>query len=286
MRAFHELVLASFLDYMGELQEINSDFNEIYFDKKCHAYIEQAVQEEAKESSDDDAEELNKELYYDVSCYSDLLFTDLDYTMLDNLYNARRAGNTSYEEYLGINLDFYFELLPLDIQEKYKTEHITLTGEIVAMLRYIVEGAQYGNLYKLFWENDKPANEGRIQLILENIMDAYFYNQEVDITREAQLGSGKVDFKLYRSSQPDEKILIEIKRASSTYLKKGYEKQLIDYMRSSKYKNAFYLIACFTDEEYEDCERFIRENVYTDEFQLYINIAILNFRKRKTASRY
>lgn len=286
MRAFHELVLASFLDYMGELQEINSDFNEIYFDKKCHAYIEQAVQEEAKESSDDDAEELNKELYYDVSCYSDLLFTDLDYTMLDNLYNARRAGNTSYEEYLGINLDFYFELLPLDIQEKYKTEHITLTGEIVAMLRYIGERAQYGNLYKLFWENDKPVNEGRIQLILENIMDAYFYNQEVDITREAQLGSGKVDFKLYRSSQPDEKILIEIKRASSTYLKKGYEKQLIDYMRSSKYKNAFYLIACFTDEEYEDCERFIRENVYTDEFQLYINIAILNFRKRKTASRY
>ncbi|KPU45770.1 hypothetical protein OXPF_10050 [Oxobacter pfennigii] len=78
-------------------------------------------------------------------------------------------------------------------------------------------------------------------------MDAYFYNQEIDITREALLGNGKVDFKLYRNKNEGEKILIEIKRASSSYLKKGYEKQLADYMLSTNYKNAFYLIACFTD---------------------------------------
>lgn len=139
-------------------------------------------------------------------------------------------------------------------------------------------------MYKLFWEKDSPVKEERIQLILENIMDAYFYNQEIEITREALLGSGRVDFKLYRNSREDEKVLIEIKRASSSYLKKGYENQLTEYMRSSKYKNAFYLIACFTDDEYEKSERFIREHVYTDTIQLYINIAILDFRKRKTAS--
>lgn len=55
-------------------------------------------------------------------------------------------------------------------------------------------------------------------------------------------------------------------------------------MLSSKYKNAFYLIACFTDEEYEKSYRFIREHVYTDMVQLYINIRILDLRKRKTAS--
>ncbi|MBG9734939.1 hypothetical protein [Paenibacillus alvei] len=71
-------------------------------------------------------------------------------------------------------------------------------------------------------------------------MDAYFYNQEVEITREAALGNGKVDFKLYKNINEDEKVLVEIKRASSSYLKKGYEKQLTDYMRSTKYKNAFY----------------------------------------------
>ena len=55
-------------------------------------------------------------------------------------------------------------------------------------------------------------------------------------------------------------------------MKKGYEKQLTDYMLSSKYKNAFYLIACFNDEEYERVLRFIREHIYTDTIQLCINV--------------
>ena len=55
-------------------------------------------------------------------------------------------------------------------------------------------------------------------------------------------------------------------------------------MKSSKYKNAFYIIACFTDDECRKAERFISENIYTDTVQLYINISILDLRKRKTAS--
>lgn len=56
-------------------------------------------------------------------------------------------------------------------------------------------------------------------------------------------------------------------------------------MLSSNYKNAFYLIACFTDNEYERSVKFIRNHVYTDTIQLYINISILDLRKRKTASK-
>lgn len=152
------------------------------------------------------------------------------------------------------------------------------------MLGFIENRIKYGNLYKLFWENDHPVKEERIQLVLENIMDSYFYNQDVEISREVLLGTGKVDFKLYKNNHEDEKILIEIKRANSSYLKKGYEKQLTSYMLSAQYKNAFYLIACFTDDEYEKSKKFIENHVYTDTVQLYINISILDFRKRKTAS--
>lgn len=98
------------------------------------------------------------------------------------------------------------------------------------------------------------------------------------------MGNGKIDFKLYNADHEEEKVLIEVKRGSSSYLKKGYEKQLTDYMLSTNYKNGFYLIACFTDSEYERCMRFIRNHVYTDTIQLYINISILDLRKRKTAS--
>ena len=40
----------------------------------------------------------------------------------------------------------------------------------------------------------------------------------------------------------------------------------------------------FNDEEYERVLRFIREHIYTDTIQLYINISILDLRIRKTAS--
>lgn len=80
--------------------------------------------------------------------------------------------------------------------------------------------------------------------------------------------------------------MIEVKRANSSYLKKGYENQLTKYMYASNCKNAFYLIACFTDSEYNTAYKFIRENVYTDEIQMYINIAILDLRKRKVPSKF
>ncbi|MRN54733.1 hypothetical protein [Paenibacillus monticola] len=283
MGAFHELALYNFVNYLADMREDVEEFDNIYFDDKCHSLIKEASQSDFNEYDDMSLEEY-KDNYYNVFYYSDYLFEETDFLLIDKLYNSRKLGNTNLEEYFGINMDFYYDILPLDIQSEYKSNYITLSGEVSGMLNYIGHRLNFGNLYKLFWENNTPVKEERIQLILENIMDAYFYNQEIDITREALLGNGKVDFKLYRNKKEDEKVLIEIKRASSSYLKKGYEKQLTDYMLSTNYKNAFYLIACFTDSEFEKAEQFIRNHVYTDTIQLYINISILDLRKRKTAS--
>lgn len=172
----------------------------------------------------------------------------------------------------------------MDIQKKYDSKHITLTGEVSEFLGFVEQRINNGNLYKLFWSDNIPVNEGRIHLILENIMSAYFYNKNIDISREAVIGTGKVDFKLFKSNEEDEKVLIEVKLAKSTRLQSGYEKQLVDYMLSSEYRNAFYIIACFNDEEYEKTLKFIRENIYTDTYQMYINISILDLRKRKVPS--
>lgn len=284
MNAYHEIILYNFIEYMSGLKKEIAQFNTIYFDEECHKLISEAAQKDCEEDHWEQSFKEYKEYYYEVFSYIDALFIDTDFTFLDLLYNNHKLGNSFFEENLGINLDYYFKILPLDIQEQFKTEHITLTGEVLSLLNYIEHRMVHGNLYKLFWEYDKPIKEERIHLILENIMDAFFYNQDIEITREAVLGDGKVDFKLYKNNQEDEKILVEVKRASSSYLKKGYEKQLTSYMRSSKYKNAFYIIACFTEDEYEKTERFIRENIYTDTIQLYINISILDLRKRKVPS--
>lgn len=286
MSAFHELALYQFIDYMADLRKENTgEFDALYFNKKCRYLISTAAQLDYQEDNSLSLEE-HEEYYYDVFSYPDIFFTDLDFQIIPQIYNRRLFGDTLLEDTLGINIDFYFEIMPMDIQRQYGT-NIALTGEVSSLLSYIEDRMHYGNLYKLFWENDKPVREERIQLIMENMMDAYFYNQEVEITREASLGIGQVDFKLYRNKQEDEKVLIEIKKANSpSYLKKGYEKQLTEYMLSSKYKNAFYLVACFNDEEYERVSRFIKEHIYTNTVQLYINISILDLRIRKSASVY
>lgn len=287
MTAFHECALYGFVEYMVAMQEGFPDFVEIYFDEKGHEFIEAASREEyekAKMEDEDCTQDEYKSYYYDVSMYLDILFRDLDFLILDGVYNCRRFGDTRIEELMGINIDYYFELLPLDIQKKYQTRHITLITEVSELLKYISQRIHHGSLYKLFWENDEPINETRVQLILENIMDAYFYNQAIDITREAVLGNGKVDFKLYKNSNEEEKILLEIKMARTANLKKGYENQLVDYMHSVNYKNAFYLIVCYTDEEIEKCEKFIRGSSRTELDRVYINIYILDLRKRKSSS--
>lgn len=142
-----------------------------------------------------------------------------------------------------------------------------------------------GSLSEVFWENDNPVNEKKIHVILENLMDAYFIGKGVDISREVLIKNGQVDFKLFRSDNKEEKILIEVKKASSSYLKAGYENQLCDYIRYSGCKNAFYLIICFTDKEYKIANDFIHNHVYTDTFQMYINIAILDARKKSSPSK-
>lgn len=284
MKVFHELVLYKFIDYMADLRADNEDFDNIYFDKTSRIFINEASKIDHKECRDFSIKEYEKG-YFDLYFYSDSLFTDTDFLIIETLYNNHQFGNTLLEEHLGINIDFYYDILPLDIQEKYKTNHITLAGEIHELLEYIQVKIEHGSLYKLFWEQNLPIKEERIQIILENMMDAYFKNEKIDISREVLLGSGQVDFKLYKNSKEEEKILIEVKLASSSYLKKGYEKQLVEYMLSTKYKNAFYLIACFTDSEYNKTVNFIRNRIYTDTVQLFINIFILDLRQRKTASK-
>ena len=175
MCALHELLLYNFIEYMANLQREIPEFNQLYIDEKGHFLIDQAAQNDLAESDDFGYEDC-KEIYYDIVFYPDFLFIDTDFLFIDKIYNTRKAGETFIEDILGINIDYYFELMPQDIQEQYKTRHITLTSEVEAMLKYVEGRIQCGNLYKLFWENDTPVKEERIQLILENIMDAYFYD--------------------------------------------------------------------------------------------------------------
>ncbi|WP_205400968.1 hypothetical protein [Streptococcus lutetiensis] len=286
MTAFHELALFYFLELIQSEQEEDREFfKEIYFDEESSHFIQEIAKEDFEEFGDDEmTQEDFIESYFEVTFYQDILFDDWDFLLLPTLQTNRFFDYDEVEARLGINIDYYKELLPQDIGESYKS-NITLTGDVSEFINFFNKRCETSNLYKLFWEGNKPVKEEKIQIVIDNMMNAYFRLQGVEINREVNLGNGQVDFKLYRNNDYDEKVLIEIKKASSSYLKKGYEKQLTGYLKASNYKNAFYLIACFTDQEYKLADDFIHSHVYTDSYQLYINIAILDLRVRQTASK-
>lgn len=281
--AFHEVALYYFLKGMCELKEdYGENFKLIYYDGELIKEIKECSKKDLEEMDRQDEftlEEL-EDFYYDPYHILDVVYEDVDFLELPYLYNEQKTDMPMLARCMGIDLDYYFEILPMDIQKKYKNNHVTLTGEVNELFNYIQGRINNGSLAELFWENGKQISEKRIQIILENIMDAYFIGKGVDISREVLIKNGQVDFKLFRSNNKNEKILIEVKKASSSYLKCGYEKQLLEYIKYSGCRNAFYLIVCFTDHDYEIANKFIRENIYTDTYQMYINISILDARKK------
>lgn len=286
LTAFHEVALYYFLLEMENVKDdMQEDFKEVYYDKELIDNIQKYIEVDKKEMGEDFPIDILEEYYYNPGYMCDDIYEDIDFVELPYLYNEQKANMPVIAKTLGINLDYYFEILPMDIQNQYKSKHITLTGEVSELFSYLQQRINSGSLSEMFWENGNPVNEKKIHIIIENLMDAYFIGKGVDISREVLIKNGQVDFKLFRSDKKDEKILIEVKKASSSYLKAGYEKQLCDYIRYSGCENAFYLIICFTDREYKIARDFIGNHVYTDTFQMYINIAILDARKKVSPSK-
>lgn len=285
---FHEMMLYYFLEHVSYIKkELEDAFIKYYFKNETIKKIEKISKkllEDYKKNEDEDCDlDFFLDNFYDVNNYFDILFIDTDFTFIEILYNDFIYGTRSLNKRLGVNLDYYYDILPEDIKEKFPDNHINMTGKISKFLKYLNNKISGGSLSKLLWKNDVPVKEDTIQIVIENMMDAYFHNSDIDVTREARLGNGNIDFKV---SDGKEKVLIEVKKAySSSYLKKGFECQLLDYVNSSNCDNAFFLVACFTDEDIKKYKKFIKENVYTDNYRMYINIDYLDVRKKIAASK-
>lgn len=295
MLAFHEFTLYRFINYVSLLQEDDDDYNLLLFDTKARNLINKAAKEdlleiEVFEQSEDKTDDfLENELcecekrYYDVYGYADYLFSDLDFLQIPNLYNDRQLGNLNLEDYFGINIDFYFDLLPLDIRKKYKSKHITLHGELDDFIKFITNKLNYGSLSKILWHDNKPISETEIGIILDNLMTFYLKNNDDEILWTFKVKADVIDFEIYRRFDEGNKVLFQLRRANKRHLVKGYEQYLLK--KSDKYKSAEYVIICFTDEEYKLANNFISNYVYTETITLYINIQIFDARKKKSASK-
>lgn len=106
--------------------------------------------------------------------------------------------------------------------------------------------------WRLLW-NDKspltPKREDSIQLLFKGVVQAYCAANHVTLDREVELGRGPVDFVLSKSST--DRVLLEIKKVSSSKFVDGIEKQLISYMESDGCMRGWYLAVQFYDSKSE-----------------------------------
>jgi hypothetical protein len=121
------------------------------------------------------------------------------------------------------------------------TEATRVVRDTLALFKRHVEA---GNLWEELWVGGKPKKERASQLIYYAIADAFCKANNLDISPEANMGGGPIDFKF--SCGYDTRVLVEMKRSGGTVVH-GYEKQLEFYKTASQTDFAIFVIINYGD---------------------------------------
>jgi hypothetical protein len=114
---------------------------------------------------------------------------------------------------------------------------IEIVEAIVTQFETLVEKK---GLWKVLWSADKPHKEKVAQMVFFALADAYCKANDLDVTPEADTGTGAVDFKF--SHGYDIRILVEVKLSTNSKVIHGYEKQLESYKQAESPLHAIYLV--------------------------------------------
>lgn len=120
-------------------------------------------------------------------------------------------------------------------------EILRVVNDTIALFKRHVEA---GNLWEELWVNGKPKKERASQLIYYAIADSFCKANDVDISPEAHMGGGPIDFKF--SSGYSARVLVEMKRSGGTVVH-GYGKQLEFYKTAAQTDFAVFVVVDYGD---------------------------------------
>lgn len=121
------------------------------------------------------------------------------------------------------------------------TEIMRVVNDTIMLFKRHVEA---GNLWEELWIGEKPKKERASQLIYYAIADSFCKANDLDISPEAHMGGGPIDFKF--SSGYNARVLVEMKRSGGTVVH-GYEKQLEFYKTASQTEFAVFVVIDYGD---------------------------------------
>jgi hypothetical protein len=118
---------------------------------------------------------------------------------------------------------------------------IALVHDTIAMFKHHVEK---GNLWEELWVDGVPKRERAAQLIYFAIADCFCIANDIDISPEANMGGGPIDFKFSRGYSA--RVLVEMKRSQGT-VRHGYEHQLEYYKAAARTFHGIFVIIDYGD---------------------------------------
>lgn len=149
----------------------------------------------------------------------------------------------------------------------------------IDMFKHHVEN---GNLWEELWIDGKPKRERAAQLFYYAISDCFCRSNDVDISPEANMGGGPIDFKY--SKGYNARVLVEMKRSGGTVVH-GYERQLEIYKDASRTKHGFFVVVDFGDmgDKLDKIQKIRNERILRGE--LASDIVVIDATPKASASK-
>lgn len=116
-----------------------------------------------------------------------------------------------------------------------------VVNDTLEMFKHHIEK---GNLWEALWIDGRPKKERAAQLLYFAITDCFCKANDIDISPEANMGGGPIDFKY--SKGYDARVLVEMKRSSGTVVH-GYEQQLEIYKDASRTQHGIFVVLDYGD---------------------------------------
>lgn len=210
----------------------------------------------------------------------------------EHFLESVKEGATSYDP--SVDALGYYKLrkiLKSDLSEFKQTKSFDIANNHEALRDFVLETinqfkhhVENGNLWEELWVGDKPKKERAAQLIYFAIADCFCKANDIDISPEANMGGGPVDFKFSHGYKA--RVLVEIKRSSGT-VKHGYEKQLEIYKDASRTNYGIFVVVDYGDNGLINKLRQIRsiQQQRKEKGELASEIIVIDATKKVSASK-
>ncbi|WP_342040176.1 hypothetical protein [Aeromonas caviae] len=153
---------------------------------------------------------------------------------------------------------------------------------VITTIEQFKHHVEKGNLWEELWIGSKPKKERAAQLIYFAMTDCFCKANNVDVSPEANMGGGPIDFKF--SDGYNARVLVEMKRSSGT-VKHGYEKQLEIYKDASRTNFGIFVVMDFGDLGGKLAQIQMIRNERLDKGEQASEIIVIDATKKLSASK-